>query len=182
MEDTVGSPVAADSVMPVLPERGLVFSEVKYMQLQLCKPKLLPIKSHSLQKLEKMEKKLAQEAKEKRDADRALRHSSVGWTSPDLRKEPHSAAPVAAVAGPRAASPLSAPLSPPSTEPAKAPVATPTRASETPTSTPHSSKQDGSMSGMQLTEEELDADAPMSPQEHTFSGDSVSSGSSSEYR
>ncbi|CAJ1006705.1 putative Cilia BBSome complex subunit 10 [Leishmania naiffi] len=76
--------VMDEVAMAILPERGLVISELKQMQLQLCKPKLLPIKSYSLEKLEKMEKKLAQEAKEKRDVGRAQRQAALLWTSPDL--------------------------------------------------------------------------------------------------
>ncbi|CAJ1019500.1 Cilia BBSome complex subunit 10, putative [Leishmania lindenbergi] len=76
--------VMDEVAMAVLPERGLVISEMKQMQLQLCKPKLLPIKSYSLEKLEKMEKKLAREAKEKRDVGRAQRQAALLWTSPDL--------------------------------------------------------------------------------------------------
>ncbi|EPY18141.1 hypothetical protein STCU_10163 [Strigomonas culicis] len=44
----------------------------------LCKPKLLPIKSYSLQRLEMLEKRLAKEAKEKRDQDKAKR-GTVAW-------------------------------------------------------------------------------------------------------
>ncbi|GET87043.1 hypothetical protein, unknown function [Leishmania tarentolae] len=76
--------VVDEATMVVLPEHGLVFSEINQMQLQLCKPKLLPIKSYSLERLEKIEKKLAQEAKEKRDAHRAQRQAALVWTSPDL--------------------------------------------------------------------------------------------------
>ncbi|CAC9467914.1 Bardet-Biedl syndrome 10 protein homolog (BBS10-like protein 10) [Leishmania donovani] len=76
--------VVDEATMAVLPEHGLVFSEIKQMQLQLCKPKLLPVKSYSLEKLEKMEKKLAHEVKEKRDANRAQKQAALVWTSADL--------------------------------------------------------------------------------------------------
>ncbi|KAG5483279.1 hypothetical protein LSCM1_04821 [Leishmania martiniquensis] len=72
------------AAMAVLPERGLVFSELTQMQLQLCKPKLLPIKSYALERLEKMEGKLAQEAKQMREAGRSQRQAMLEWTSPDL--------------------------------------------------------------------------------------------------
>ncbi|KAG5509355.1 hypothetical protein JKF63_06665 [Porcisia hertigi] len=92
--------VVDETTLAILPERGLVFSEIRKLQLQLCKPKLLPIKSYSLEKLEKMEKKLAQEAKAKRDMDRAQRQARTGWGSPGLIPG----------AGPRATSASSSPV------------------------------------------------------------------------
>jgi len=47
----------------VLPKRGLVFQESS-SQMVLCKPKLLPLKSFTLQKLEKMQKEASAKAKE----------------------------------------------------------------------------------------------------------------------
>ncbi|KPA77168.1 hypothetical protein ABB37_07089 [Leptomonas pyrrhocoris] len=168
MEDAVAAQVEDEWAAPVVPESGLVFSAIKYMQLQLCKPKLLPIKSYSLEKLEKMEMKLAQEAKEKRDADRSQRHTAVGWTSPDLRKEPDP--PAAAAAPPSSSSPL------PSGS-AKASPAPRTIDSNTPTSPLPLPKQDASLpstSVRQLTEEEVAADALGSPQNDNSSDASAS--------
>lgn len=177
MDEAVGAQVANDWATPVLPERGLVFSEVKYMQLQLCKPKLLPIKSYSLEKLENMEKKLAQEAKEKRNAERAVRRSSVKWTSPDLRQE---AAAVPGVAKPTSSP--SAPSPPLPTGPANAssataadtpassaavaapPIANPTSTSPLPLV--KGEAKPASANGLPLAEEEeANADARMSPQD-----------------
>jgi|TARA_B110000211_G_C13548656_1_gene322615 hypothetical protein len=44
----------------VLPKSGLVFSEKGCLTYVLCKPKIMPIKSVTLQKLEEMEKKAAE--------------------------------------------------------------------------------------------------------------------------
>ena len=44
----------------VLPKSGLVFSEKGCLTYVLCKPKIMPIKSITLQKLEEMEKKAAE--------------------------------------------------------------------------------------------------------------------------
>lgn len=52
----------------VLPKAGLVYSEKGNLSEVLCKPKILPIKSVSLQKLEEMEKK-AKELGQDQDAD-----------------------------------------------------------------------------------------------------------------
>lgn len=67
-------------VLEILPERGLVYSECKERQAILCKPKLLPIKSFSLVRLERLEKKMMQEAKEKRDIDRVERNTAA-WNA-----------------------------------------------------------------------------------------------------
>lgn len=162
-----GGDVVDEATVAVLPEHGLVFSEIRQMQLQLCKPKLLPIKSYSLEKLEKMEKKLAHEAKEKRDANRAQRQAALVWTSPDLTAGgsietiPAPALPVTAVPAshPKVAS---TPLrndctTPPSAAPAAAVSASSRRAASQETlsfTTAH-------------TEEEACADAPMSAPERS---------------
>ena len=52
-----------DSLREVLPKRGLVYQESN-PQLVLCKPKLLPLKSVTLEKLEKMQKDANAKAKE----------------------------------------------------------------------------------------------------------------------
>ena len=44
---------------PILPRAGLVYSERGTLTEILCKPKILPLKSVTLQKLEEMEKRLA---------------------------------------------------------------------------------------------------------------------------
>jgi len=48
----------------VLPRAGLVVSEKGNLTEVLCKPKILPLKSITLQKLEEMEAKLASLAKQ----------------------------------------------------------------------------------------------------------------------
>ena len=52
----------------VLPKAGLVYSEKGTLSEVLCKPKILPIKSVSLQKIEEMGKK-AKELGQEQDAD-----------------------------------------------------------------------------------------------------------------
>ena len=52
-----------DALREVLPKRGLVYQESN-PQLVLCKPKLLPLKSVTLEKLEKMQKDANAKAKE----------------------------------------------------------------------------------------------------------------------
>ncbi len=47
----------------VLPKRGLLFAEAQ-PQTVLCKPKLLPLKSVTLQKLEDMQSEAKEKAKE----------------------------------------------------------------------------------------------------------------------
>lgn len=170
MDDSVGARVADDWATPILPERGLVFSEVKYMQLQLCKPKLLPIKSYSLEKLEKMEKKLVQEAKEKREGERAIRQSAVGWTSPDLRDT----------------APPAIPASPPRAGPAI--IVAPKSSEDGPSSLSPSpdTRTTRRTTSAGAGDEDASADAPMSPHEHsTLSGPgsdvSASSQSTTEY-
>ena len=47
-------------VKEILPKAGLVYSEKAALSEVLCKPKILPLKSATLMKLEKMESDLAQ--------------------------------------------------------------------------------------------------------------------------
>ena len=47
----------------IIPRNGLVYSEKGSFSEILCKPKILPLKSLTLQKLEEMEKKLQMDAK-----------------------------------------------------------------------------------------------------------------------
>jgi BBSome-interacting protein 1 len=44
----------SDALLEVLPKAGLVYSERSNLTEVLCKPKLLPIKSRSLTRLEKV--------------------------------------------------------------------------------------------------------------------------------
>ena len=46
-------------VPEILPKAGLVYSEKAQLTEVLCKPKILPLKSQTLLKLEKMESDLA---------------------------------------------------------------------------------------------------------------------------
>ena len=49
-------PIPTDNQLKeILPKAGLVYSEKALLSEALCKPKLLPLKSATLQKLEKME-------------------------------------------------------------------------------------------------------------------------------
>eukprot|EP00795_Rhopilema_esculentum_P003372 gene3372-1722_t len=47
--------MASDQIGEVLPKQGLLYSEQTPMPV-LCKPKILPLKSVTLEKLEKMQK------------------------------------------------------------------------------------------------------------------------------
>lgn len=47
-----------DGLKEILPKNGLVFSEKGSLSEILCKPKILPLKSITLLKLEEMEKQL----------------------------------------------------------------------------------------------------------------------------
>ena len=49
-----------------MPKAGLVYSEKATLSEVLCKPKILPLKSITLMKLEEMEKKLASQQTEKK--------------------------------------------------------------------------------------------------------------------
>ena len=50
---------AKDQLKEILPKAGLVYSEKALLSEALCKPKLLPLKSVTLLKLEKLEQDLA---------------------------------------------------------------------------------------------------------------------------
>lgn len=54
--------MSSEPFREVLPKRGLVFQE-SAAQLVLCKPKLLPLKSFTLQKLESMQREAGEKAK-----------------------------------------------------------------------------------------------------------------------
>ena len=51
------------SLKEVIPKNGLVYSEKNNLNEILCKPKILPLKSLSLQKLEEMENQLIIQSK-----------------------------------------------------------------------------------------------------------------------
>lgn len=48
-----------DEIQVILPKAGLVYSEKAALNEILCKPKILPLKSVTLMKLEQMESNLA---------------------------------------------------------------------------------------------------------------------------
>lgn len=52
-------PMASGNVREILPKAGLVYSEKGNLGEVLCKPKIMPIKSVTLEKLEEMEKQAA---------------------------------------------------------------------------------------------------------------------------
>mmetsp|Transcript_9683 Transcript_9683/g.16797 ORF Transcript_9683/g.16797 Transcript_9683/m.16797 type:complete len:85 (+) Transcript_9683:63-317(+) len=52
----------ANIVQEVLPKAGLVYSEKGNLSEVLCKPKIMPIKSQALERLEEMEKQVTQAA------------------------------------------------------------------------------------------------------------------------
>ena len=55
-----------EKLTEVLPKRGMVYQESN-PQLVLCKPKLLPLKSVTLQKLEMMQREANEKAREMHD-------------------------------------------------------------------------------------------------------------------
>ena len=55
-----GSDLGPPVISEVIPKSGLVYSEKGSLTYALCKPKIMPIKSVTLQKLEEMEKKAAE--------------------------------------------------------------------------------------------------------------------------
>eukprot|EP00903_Cladosiphon_okamuranus_P012294 g11526.t1 len=54
-------------ITELLPKNGLVYSEKSNLSEVLCKPKLMPIKSLMLQKLEQLEEQLLAEKKPDRE-------------------------------------------------------------------------------------------------------------------
>jgi len=58
---------ATEEIREVLPKTGLVYTELAAMPV-LCKPKILPLKSVTLEKLENMQKE-AQETIKKQDEE-----------------------------------------------------------------------------------------------------------------
>lgn len=48
----------------VIPKTGIVYSQASSLQPVLCKPKILPLKSITLQKIEEMEKTAMEKAKQ----------------------------------------------------------------------------------------------------------------------
>jgi len=52
-------PPPDQQIKPIMPKAGLVYSEKAVLSELLCKPKILPLKSVTLQKLEQMEQQLA---------------------------------------------------------------------------------------------------------------------------
>lgn len=74
-------PAEADNApSEVLPERGIVYSLNKELMPILCKPKLLPVKSYALERLEKLEKKMQEDLKAQREARKAQR-SVPAWNT-----------------------------------------------------------------------------------------------------
>ncbi|KAH9597861.1 Cilia BBSome complex subunit 10 [Trypanosoma melophagium] len=64
----------------ILPANGFVFHEVEDYTGLLCPPKLLPIKSFTLERLENLEKRITGEAKAKRLAQQQQRAVPM-WNS-----------------------------------------------------------------------------------------------------
>lgn len=53
-------PEEADPLEEVLPKQGLLYSEKGALAELLCKPRIMPLKSVTLRKLEEMERKAAE--------------------------------------------------------------------------------------------------------------------------
>lgn len=58
-------------IKPILPRAGLVYSEKSNLTEVMCKPKILPLKSTTLQKMEKLEAEAEQVVKQQRLATAA---------------------------------------------------------------------------------------------------------------
>ncbi len=63
--------MADEHLMEVLPKQGLLYTEQTPMPV-LCKPKILPMKSVTLEKLEQMQKE-AQEAVKRQEQEEKMR-------------------------------------------------------------------------------------------------------------
>eukprot|EP00794_Sanderia_malayensis_P019924 gene19924-21876_t len=63
--------MADEQLMEVLPKQGLLYTEQTPMPV-LCKPKILPMKSVTLEKLEQMQKE-AQEAVKRQEQEEKMR-------------------------------------------------------------------------------------------------------------
>lgn len=70
----------------ILPDKGIVYGELKELQPILCRPKLLPIKSYSLERLERLEEKTLKEAKQRRDAEKVERGVAAWNTAPTAQQ------------------------------------------------------------------------------------------------
>ncbi|ORC86360.1 uncharacterized protein TM35_000292420 [Trypanosoma theileri] len=66
-------PESDEALTEILPANGFVFHEVEDYTELLCPPKLLPIKSFTLERLESLEKRVTEEAKAKRVAQQQQR-------------------------------------------------------------------------------------------------------------
>ncbi|KEG06508.1 hypothetical protein DQ04_13581020 [Trypanosoma grayi] len=76
---------AGDMPVEILPASGFVFHEAEEPTELLCPPKLLPIKSFTLERLEKLEQRVSDEAKAKRMArqqQRAVPMWNTATTAP----------------------------------------------------------------------------------------------------
>lgn len=82
----------SNMIQEVLPKAGLVYSEKTTLMEVLCKPKIMPIKSVALERLEQMEadaKKVLSAAPQAANSDRAMSRSG----------RPTSARPASATSG-----------------------------------------------------------------------------------
>ena len=59
-----------DQLEAVLPRAGVIFSESDELSHILCKPKILPLKSITLQKIEEMERAAFEKVKQTQDDGR----------------------------------------------------------------------------------------------------------------
>lgn len=83
-----------DTLHEVLPKAGLVVSEKGNLTETLCKPKLLPLKSITLQKLEEMETKIVELSRQQANSStsgRELVDTMAQWAAA-ARKEDQAAA------------------------------------------------------------------------------------------
>lgn len=85
---TEGKQEQAPPLKEVLPKIGLVYTEQNVMPI-LCKPKLLPLKSVTLEKLEKMQKE-AQEVIKQQEEEAKLQEQMFEQHQQVLSQETHS--------------------------------------------------------------------------------------------
>ena len=85
-ESEGGSVDEGSKIRHIIPQKGLVYTEQSPM-LVLCKPKILPLKSVTLEKLEKMQKD-AQETIRKQEEEEKM-HETMMSHQEGFRGGPH---------------------------------------------------------------------------------------------
>ena len=87
LEETKVMPDEKGMFREVLPKQGLVYQE-EQPSVVICKPKLLPLKSVTLEKLEKMQKEAEEKVKEQ-EALAAMEEAADRWRNEGLEYHSH---------------------------------------------------------------------------------------------